>query len=1344
MPQWPSGTACHVGSKVRSTIWTGLAALITGASLLVLCDSLSAQDDQFTYGRTPIGAEPAGSIFDTNRQGIGFAVRGGHEAGGTVGRADSTSLFGLSPYLNIGDGLLFGDSRLTYTNRGGVAYSFGGGYRHYITAWDTIAGINGYFDRDEITGVNFQQWGIGGELLSHGWELRGNWYQPYGERSSLVGSRTALGSERFVDTRLLFDRIDTFSEAVKGFDAEAGVLLPGKFAERFDIRGFGGGYYYVGDGIPGFTGFSTRLQADIADWLELGLKLTNDDIFHTNVTFNAVVHFGGFHSQEHTKRSAMQRMAEPVRRNLNIVASISDVTAANQVAQKADGSNLSIIHVNSNAAAGGDGTVEHPFTSLSTGLGVPNADIVFTHAGSVFDAAPDNQIELLANQILLGEGTINSPTGSRFVTNDISSLTTTTGLHLAASPTFLADMTLERPMMLMSAGDAVTMAENSRFGGFVIDGPAGVGISASNLSRFTVSEVLVSGSAGDGIFLKDLATGGTVSLIDTEIVGAVGAGLHVDGGDANILFRSTSVNKDPSFGRIENSQAEALLVENRTGGRLDMFGTTIDHASLAGPLGTGIVIRNDAGTASIDNAKISDTIGTGISVTDSSGSYTFQNSLRTATEVINAGDAAVFVSNLQTGGSLTFRSLTITDPNNGGIDINDLGGTFTVAQDTTISFDAQFAGTTVAPFISVDHSLAGAVTRFSGDISLSGGANSAGPVFGGRGIELINSLSSSNFEALGRLLITNVGAEGIAIVNDASAVRFGSSALGSSVGISDPVLQGILMNGAAGPVVFAADTVVSKTVNPGTPLVDIQNSAASPIVFQQSLDVSALTPDIGVNLIANHPSPISFANLIVSTTGGTGLFASDNFEIQTSTGTFDAINAAAIDIFDSGINMTLETVTSSNSPTFGISLQETNKPDRRTFTVRGDNPARPTNSSGGIISDAANEGVLLQNAGVVTLAGMQLDNNEYGVRVLNTGITETDDQMLRLFRTDVFNSDVNGVFAVNLSGLEIDQSTFGANGDTAGGNRQSIRMQYTELPSSINDARLATRYDDTILPYVVSIHDSMITDESDDAISIENVTVGTAAEAQIFVEIFNNTIQLDDVSDFGNDVDDRVISMIWNGPAMVDIHDNTFSLTGTDVTESGKGIYLEMTSRSGDLLEYEIASNAIVNTTQPETTGLRMIVAGSAVPINRGVGITNNNFTFSNDNPLNSNADRSIGMQFNLGPESLIEINSNILTFDGPRSGGLGIEVRQAGDLDVFTISNNIINLPDVLQSTGFFVTPLDQPDEDGIIVRRSTGTYFIQGTGNVINFDDIEIPFLFLGGLNPGDQIEINGTFVP
>ena len=65
---------------------------------------------------------------------------------------------------------------------------------------------------------------------------------------------------------------------------------------------------------------------------------------------------------------------------------------------------LRIVHVDSSAGPGGDGTFENPFDNLTdvNGAGSLEGDIILAHAGSVFTGEASTMLK--DNQRLLGEG----------------------------------------------------------------------------------------------------------------------------------------------------------------------------------------------------------------------------------------------------------------------------------------------------------------------------------------------------------------------------------------------------------------------------------------------------------------------------------------------------------------------------------------------------------------------------------------------------------------------------------------------------------------------------------------------------------------------------------------------------------------------------------------------------------------------------------------------------------------------------------------------------------------------------------------------------------------------------
>ncbi len=1322
----------NVMTNVR-TAWR----VTSRAIVLLVCGGLSfaahpdaqAQPDGMTYSRTPFGSAPSGSAsstMDTNRRGFGMNFRAGHDAGDTVGRLQSVSHIELSPYINIGDGYFFGDSRIVGTNDADLAWSFGSGYRHYFLAPDIVVGGYGYFDRDQTTGAHFKSWSLGGEVLAHGWEARGNYYRPFGETSEMVGTRIDQGSAAFVGNNITFNRINTFAEALEGFDAEVGMLLPGDISERFDLRAFGGGYYYQGENIEGFAGFSTRLQADIADMLELNLKLTDDELFHTNVSFNAVVHFGGFKSQEHTKRSAIQRFAEPVRRNLTIPTSTSDVTIAPLIAiDPNDGLPFNVVHVNGNDAGGPFvGTVENPLNSLASGLAVPGADIVFVHAGSVFNAPPDNTVVLAANQSLFGEGLIAAATGNRKVTNEVLIQGISTPLILPDSPTFAANLAtlgpdpfgplastavvdpiLLRPMLADSLGDAVTLNTGSSFGGFIIDNPAGRGIFSNGVGGTTVTDVLVQNTGLEGILLEN--TMDSTTILDTVVMNAAGPAFHVNGGTGVIGFSSSSTGLDPSFGHIQNSSQEAVLIENMTAGSVNMFRSTINDIG-----GAGIVIRDSASSATIDNANIQDSTGTGIAVTNSTGDYSFRNSLRNATVINNAAGTSVLISDV-TGGVL-FDDLSITNPNASAIDINNLAGNVSFTENVTIG--AAAGGTSA--MVSVDSSAAGASVQFAQNLTISGS--------NGRGIELLSNAEGSSFNVNGATTVAVAGTQGIAILNDS-----GSTVFGGGTAVNQRGAEGIQILNSDGVISFQQGTGVNNLAGAANAAVDIQDSEA--LVLFESLAVLNATGNAGggagVNLLnnvagANGPAQLIFNNVNINSIAGVGFFGNNNTSIRVGGGDINSTLAAAVDIEQSGINIDLDTLTSTGSPDFGLRLVETNRVGMRRFNV---GPVVPVAFGlGGAITGAGISGAQLENAGQVSLRSMAFDDNVTGITVRNSGITVDDDQFLDLRFLAMTRSDLRGIDSQNLTLLDIRNSLFDDNGDNnpavagAGLDRETMLLTYNEVPND-PDTELFIDYDN---PYSVNVASTTFVDNSDDIINIFNTA--SAVGAHIDVNVQNSNLTLTDTLDInGADLTETAFKFAWNGPARIRLAGNNFELNGLDpdTNDTQTGIDIQTFSLTDELLT-DILGNDLLSI-QPNATALRMQTLGMSSSIING-------------NAFQMDGFESTGMTFRLASNTLMTLSNNLMAFNA--DGGAGMIFNSVSQPSAFVISGNQI---------GMFDLGVGTPAEEGIRFRAVAGTINLSGVNNNLVFllnpgggSFIETPFSFVGNAN--GQILVNGALVP
>ncbi|MEJ7590616.1 MAG: inverse autotransporter beta domain-containing protein [Planctomycetaceae bacterium] len=1319
------------------------AAALVG--LMTSSGSALSQDDDYTFGRTPTGS--ASEVQDYNRDGFGVQFRGGHTTGPALGRTQSISHINLTPFFNVEDGLFFGDSRLSMANEGELAWAFGGGYRQYVSAWDVVVGANSYFDADQLTGAHLKQWGVGAELLANNWEARGNYYQPFDSVPTLSGQRVDPGSVAFTGENITFARIDTFAEALKGFDAEAGILLPGEISERFDLRAFGGGYHYEGANVPGFTGWSSRLQADIAGWLELGLKVTDDKLFNTTVSFSAVVHLGGFSSQEHTKRSAIQRFRDPVRRNMNILAALTDITAAGQLATTVGGVPLTVAHVNSNATGPVfNGTVNNPFDLLTQGLGA-GTDIVFVHAGSQFNVAPQNVVNLLPGQQVIGEGFIQ-PGRNTNSTIIVDLLGTPTPIPLPKSPTFAANPTFLRPIIGNTLGNTVTMAQGSQFSGFIIDSPTGSGIFSNGVGNTIINDVLVQNAGVSGIQL--LNTIDTTRITNTTLVSsaaATGPLFHVNGGNGIVTFGSTDRAANGStniFGlaSLTNTSAQpAVTIENMTGGRVDM---TNSNNTTTG--GGGILIQNNTGgSATIDNVSVTDSPGNGIAIIDSAGVYTFNktNTQLAQITIDNATLQSVLISNAS--GQVNFTdALLIANRNAEGIEVRQSSGLAIFSDVVTINGLGAGAGAQAA--VSIHNQLAGGFVTFRDDLVISAGAVGRGS--NGNGINISNNLAGSGVSVLGDVSIDATDLASIAVNANAGAVQFQGSTR-----ITRRLQEGILVTNSSGPVQFGntlADltsilndnvlpslfAAMSFTGNSGG--ISVQNT------FIENAQGGGLGgAGVGINVV-NNTGAVSFGAIDVESFDGIGVFGLNNTSIRIGDGTIVTDAAAAVDIEETGIDIVLESVTSTNSPNYGIRLVETNKTGFRTFDV-DPNIVNAVPGDGGQILNATGDGldnndsagVFLSNAGQVRLRAMQIENNEFGIRIRNTettpGLADNIKQNFVLETSTVLDSNIRGLDSQDLMDLDIENSTFDNNGDDPAEGRESILLDYTVRL----DLDTITRFDQAQDPFVVLIQDTDFTSNTTDVIRITQSN-GAANGAAIQTDLFRNTFTVSDTSDpAGSGVFDDAFIFDWNGPVRARIDGNTFDMIAAQQAQA-----ISYRTRSlTDEVELSIQNNIInVNNVTQNVGAVDVRIDGPALMNTLEFRTANNELNVGDGGALGVGVGgRPIGLRYQLAADTDLAMVNNDIIISG--DGGTGIQFVRTAARSSFRIDGNRIGLADFSTAA-----------ERGIIFSQVTGV--VQLFGNINNLvviqqnllpgnGVVEQAFFMPLGSNNG-QIIVNGVLVP
>jgi hypothetical protein len=1309
-----------------------LSRVAVAISMLLTSQGGQSQDGASTFGRSPyMGGSPSGSaseVVESNRNGFGMSFRGGHVAGDTVGRSESATHFNLSPYINIEDGLFFGDTRLLVANQGGLAWSFGGGYRHYIADWDVVVGGNSYIDQDQLTNVDLQQWGAGAEILAYGWEARGNYYQTYGDTFGSDGSRVDQSSVAFVEKNIQYTRIDSFASGLGGWDSEIGFLLPGEISEKIDLRAFGGAYAYDSDQIDQFAGWSSRIQADIAKWLELGLKVTNDRVFDTTVSFNVAMHFGGFRSQEHTQRSAIQRFSEPVRRNLNVVTAVTDVSNPGQIARDpVTNQPFVVAHVNSNYNGPFNGTVNNPFNTLGAGLGDNTADIVFVHAGSQFTNLPT--VNLTEGQKLFGEG--NIPGGGRFVTNTLN--LDIGQLNLPSSPTLTANPSFLRPILQQSTGNAVNLANNSQFSGFIVDSPTGVGIFGNQTSGVVINDVLVRNSAGSGIRLNN-STGAT-KIQNTIIENTAGNAFHVDGGGGTITFLSTQSNNStqPSFASIldtDGSNAFLVLVENMTaGGNVNMLTSTVSATG-----GRGIRVQNNAGDVTIDNARVVNSTGNGIAIVDSSGDYLFRNTIRLAenenllngttngTYVSGAAGDAILIDGLQTGGTVAMRNVIVEKRNAAGIRVNNSDGAVTFSREPatadtnliTTSAEIRGAVNGTAAAVQVTNSQNDGSVTFTRDLRIGtftetinnntvvrAGSN-------GRGVNLSGNAVGSQFSVSGITSIASAAGESIAIVGDNSAVNFAGGAVINNRTGTGILIDSTNFDNSGASIVFGGGVSIANTAEnrAATSGVIVNNSRAG--VTFNGLGVSFVTGADAIVLTGNRSDPadptvigdavIRLGRLTVEEeiNNGRGIFALNNDAIISTDvltdgfvgGAIATNGAAAIDIENSGINLQLQSVSSSGAPDFGIRLVDTNKVNgaegaRNRFFVTGNgaldaNGFLSKNGSGGEIIDAGTAGVQLEDAGQVQLQQMSLSNNLVGINVentirdrdianipnvdLNTAAEVFNNQFVILKSLQITGSDERAVHARNVKLFEMTDSLL--DDDATATSDEMVLLEYDRRLNTDNDPVLDLIADPSLRPapvplrYDVYLTRNEIRENNGDAVSVVLADQAAANGALIFLEAADNIVTMTDDSN-------EAFSFDWNGSVQSRFLRNDVELSSVNAQDA---FNINMRSTTQNFL-MTLDQNVVTATapgvdanTPIAKSGVVLRTLGPSAPL-----VSSNIFTFDT-------GVIGTGLNFRLADDAFASILNNRIVLNntqtGQRNGMLFDRVEQ---ISTFNISGNTI-----------------------------------------------------------------------
>jgi hypothetical protein len=410
----------------------------------------------------------------------------------TEQRTGYTSFEAFVPFAQWESGLGFLDGDGFVNNYGRWGSNIGLGSRIYNNSTNRILGFNTYWDNNDTPFGDFNQVGLGIESLGRYLDFRANGYIPVGRTETVVG--VTYSNPSFVGHSLMFDQHTITASAMNGFDTEVGGWVP--YLGRYGLRAYGGAYGFQGPDAPATVGGHFRLEERATDNVDLNLTVDSDRVFHTTVMFSIGFRFGGGARRKGANdgSNVFSRLVDRVQRNDNIIVLDPDIVT--EITATKPGSNDPIIidHYASYAAAGGNGTIEHPFNTLTNPAGPHPADILYVWANSVFNG---QNIVLMNNQRLLGEG-LNY------------TYTTSQGTFVLGRVTSLPNM----PIIQNAPGNAVTLANNNEVAGLMISGAAQDGIYGNGVTGFYIHDNTITRSGLNGIVLVNLnATGSIVDNI---------------------------------------------------------------------------------------------------------------------------------------------------------------------------------------------------------------------------------------------------------------------------------------------------------------------------------------------------------------------------------------------------------------------------------------------------------------------------------------------------------------------------------------------------------------------------------------------------------------------------------------------------------------------------------------------------------------------------------------------------------------------------------------------------------------------------------------------------------------
>jgi hypothetical protein len=945
---------------------------------------------------------------------------------------DGTGNFdiGTMQVVTMDDTAAFFDGQVTMNESDGVGFNIGLGYRWMsypdYAVMGRMEGFSLWADGTHTDAGNFfPQVGVSLESLGETWEFRANGYIPVGQREQ-VGAFKPTGGFNFTANALNAATQATVDRSFYAGDLEVARRMgPNRDAWAF------AGPYFVANDEEDSAGVRVGVRGYAYPDLLLQFALSHDDVFDTNATFSIVWFVGRTRTNFQPACNPADNFRRPVMRNDYVVLSHHKRAGGTPLSNE-DGTQIRVVHVDSNAPAGGDGTVEHPFDNLTdvNAGGSQKGDIILAHSTSVFTG--ESSVLLKDNQRLLGEGNnleLTVPTKEK---GDV--------ILPESSPGARA---LARPMIVAAIGDAVVLADNNEVANFDMDGQnvtaRGIAAGASGAGNPDIHDMSIKNTTGDAVHLTPLSfvdvndTDNDTNTTETIIHGNVtidkltldnigGNGVDITGTNINVPQPDVTLQETIALSNITstNGAGRGIAIRNThdnhtttltgytyDGGTTSQGGLQLDDFK-ASFNGSNSTLRNGA------------TTGQGVQILgDSDGAMTFTSSFTFAniggTVVDINGDAVDKIN-----GDISFAAAITKTNNNTGhsISVQNLG------TDGTNAGSATFAGdvTDTAQGILVQNNTGGTI-NLNGDLTLNTDTENAFVATGGGTLNAAGTNNTVRTTTGQDVVITGmtIGSD----VRFAQVNRSVASAATAAIQLENNTGGGIEL-GTVGTNAGDSGVIEGGTVD-AIQIKDSANATVSGIRINNTAAVSGVRVEVSnanASVVNLNRLETNGGDIGVETVGGgTGVLTMTVNDTAVNNATvqgmlYDSVRAGTIQVNSATVNTpAADAVVVNNVSTINFQTLHVVNAGGDAVTVTQTNTATGTMdvTLNELTIDAATGNGLLSTADSTNVFKMRLTNSTLQENVSLSG-TGAGNYQLLVDNTDITTAGAIRAFALTFGG----------------------------------------------------------------------------------------------------------------------------------------------------------------------------------------------------------------------------------------------------------------------------------------------------------------------------------------